>query len=331
MPPDVPILDAAKELARDAEPEPCDAPSCDDGANDESCGDAPEAVKNAAPWLNVAARVGYAAKGATYLLVGSIGVLTALHGGAEKGARGSIRAILDEPLGKPAVAAIGVGLLCYVAWQGLRAVFDPEGEGPGLKGWRKRATFAVSFGAHLMLGLFCFNLLLGPFNFGYAGRPVEWEAPDEPDDYLEPPEESLPQTVGARVMGWPGGWVLVVAVGLAVLGFGLGQLYKAAVTDLCDVLDVGRLGTGWQRAILAVSRVGVGARGVAFGLAGAYVVWGGWQTAAHHLGGLGRGLRALGDFGPWALGVVAVGLANYGLFMLAKAAFRRIHIDDEPA
>ncbi len=65
-----------------------------------------------------------------------------------------------------------------------------------------------------------------------------------------------------------------------------------------------------------------------FCVVGAFLVVAGTSADPSQARGLGGVLAALAaqPFGPWLLGLVAVGLLSYGLFLLAEARYRRMVI-----
>ena len=96
-------------------------------------------ARRAAGWIEPVARVGYAAKGVVYCLIGVIAVMAAV-GMRERVAdqRGVMKAILAQPFGKVMLLAMAVGLSCYTLWYFIQAILDPEGAGHDLKGAAKR-------------------------------------------------------------------------------------------------------------------------------------------------------------------------------------------------
>ena len=80
--------------------------------------------------------------------------------------------------------------------------------------------------------------------------------------------------------------------------------------------------------LLAVraGQVGLAARGVVFGIIGYFLMQAAYHSKAGEARGLSGALRALEQqpSGRWILGVVAIGLMAYGLFMLMLGRYRRI-------
>ena len=273
-------------------------------------------------WVEAVARAGYAAKGVTYLLIGGLAVWAAwtTGSGGVEGGQGAIGTLSDEPMGKPLIGLIGLGLLAYAAWQLLRAAIDPEGECADKTGLARRAGFAISGLIYLSLVLYCANIALGLFGYGSGGGDAGADGRGG--------GERGPQTVSAAVMAWPGGKWLVAAVGLGILGFGLVQLYKAFTADLEDRLDLSPLGPAARSAARAVGRLGMAGQGVVFGLIGGFVAYAGVSSDPEQAGGIEKALQELGRHGgAGALGAVAVGLIAYGLYLLLHARYRRIDAD----
>jgi hypothetical protein len=81
-----------------------------------------------------------------------------------------------------------------------------------------------------------------------------------------------------------------------------------------------------RKLVDLAGRLGYVARGVVFGLTGVFLVVAGVQARPDQARGLGGVLATLAGqpFGPWLLGLVAVGLVAYGAFMLIAARYRRM-------
>ena len=69
-------------------------------------------------WMPIVAYVGYAARSVAFWLVGAFLVQAALTYDPSKarGLDGSLRTLMREPFGKPAVVAVAIGLIAFGAW-----------------------------------------------------------------------------------------------------------------------------------------------------------------------------------------------------------------------
>ena len=275
--------------------------------------DAAAAVGNAAsdvaPWIVRFARVGFAAKAAFYALIGLLAARAAFGmGGETTDSRGAMRMIGDGPGGRAVLALIGVGLLGYAAWRLVSAATDAEGRGSEPKALAIRTGTAAKGVTHGWLGVVALLAAMRD---------------------ASPDGGSGEQTRGwtARVLEWPFGRWLVIAVGLGVVGYGLYQLYRAMRRDkLAKRLDLHEASPTAGAWILNLGQFGVAARGVVFGLIGFLVARAAWNYAPSQAGGVEQSLDVLGGMGPLVLGTVAVGLMAYGLYELAEARYRRIRV-----
>ena len=77
-----------------------------------------------------------------------------------------------------------------------------------------------------------------------------------------------------------------------------------------------------------LGRLGFAARGIVFSIVGALLISAAIHAEPQEARGLGGALTMLGEqsFGPWLLGVVAVGLIAYGFYILVEARYRRMVI-----
>lgn len=275
-------------------------------ASGPSLGDhARSTLHDGAPWVQRLARLGYAAKGVVYLVVGALAVQAAYSPGMRpQDSEGALSAILRQPLGVALLGVVALGLAGYVLWRLVQALLDPEHKGTGAKGVAVRTGYLLSALVHAGLTVEAVRLLLGSSRGG--GR--------EPEDWT------------AAVLAQPMGWWLVAAAGAGIIAFGLFELYRAAAVELSKRLDLGGVSADTRRRIVYLGRAGLAARGIVFGIIGWFVVQAALHSASREVQGLGEALRTVREqsHGRWLLGGVALGLAAYGAFLLVKARYRRI-------
>jgi hypothetical protein len=68
------------------------------------------------------------------------------------------------------------------------------------------------------------------------------------------------------------------------------------------------------------------ARGIVFCVSGFFLIQAARQSDASEARGLGEALQVLAQqpYGPWILGIVALGLVAYGIYMVLQARYRRL-------
>ena len=263
------------------------------------------AIRQVAPWIEVLARLGYGAKAVLYGTIGLLAAGAALGDGRGKATdtRGALRVVLGAPFGRHVLLAIAAGLAGYALWRLIEALADPEQRGTSAKALAVRIGFAVRALAHGALAVAAFRLATG--NAEGRGGPDRWTA---------------------WLFGLPGGAALVWAGAAAVAGYGAYQLYRAWKAKLGRHLAISRLPAGTARGIVGVSRFGIGARGVVFGLIGYFLA----RAASRHdpaaAGGVRESLLVLAGVGQWALAATALGLLAYGVYQLVEARYRRIDV-----
>ena len=256
--------------------------------------------------IELASRLGYAARGLVYLGLGSIVLLAALDlTPRAHGAKGLLRAWAGWPLGWVLISAIGLGLAGFAAWRFLQAAFDADRHGRSPKAWAVRVGQAFSGVVYGGLALSAFELL------------------DELEDIGAIDDEQGVHHTARTILDLPYGDSLLIGAGLVVLAFGVGNVIQGVMQDFSKRLDCGdRL----CRVVTPLAKLGYGARGLASLPLGVFLVLAGIEARAGEARSWGGALQAIErqPFGSSALCVVAVGLIAFGLFGLIEARYRRI-------
>jgi hypothetical protein len=271
--------------------------------------EAREAAAKVSPWICGLARAGYAAKGVTYVLAGTLAMLAAFSyaGGRTGGTSQTLAALLDHPYGWAALVLIAAGLLGYAMWSLVLAVADPEQKGRNWSGLRKRFVYLCKGFVHLGLVAVAIGTLVGVVRSSAGRDPVE-------------------QWTG-KLMSLPLGIWLVGVAGACVVWAGGFQVYRSwRPKRLDDQLMLWQFGQGLRRFLGGVGRFGVAARGLIFLLIGVFMVAAAYHADPHEAKGVGRALRYIQQQaeGRWLLTAVALGLICYGLFQFVLARYRRI-------
>ncbi|MEZ0492102.1 DUF1206 domain-containing protein [Kineococcus sp. TBRC 1896] len=231
-------------------------------------------------------RVGVAAEGVVYLLIGWLAAQVAL-GGASTSAdsSGALAQIAQQPFGTVLLVVLAVGFGALLLWQVVEVVTEDE--------LPHRARAVVKGVAAAALGFSCVRFATGGGSSSGSQQ----------------------QTVTQRVLEAPGGAVLVVLVGLAVVVVGVVTAVKGLKGDFEDKIE-GTLSPALRRLGMA----GKLARGIAFAVLGVLVA-----LSATGDTGKSRGLDAAfheiaaQPYGVVLLLVVAAGVIAFGVFQLVTA------------
>lgn len=253
-------------------------------------------------WL---ARLGFAARGLVYVLVGWFALDAARSGGTPGDNREALETLAGSDIGRLLLGLVALGLVGYALWRLTEAAFDPEGLGRDAKGVAKRAGFALSGIVHLGLALFAARLALAE----RAGQSGDTNA-----------EQS-----SAMLMAQPGGVWLVGLVGVALLAGAAGNFLEAWRAEFARHMGGGEPAPG---SVKLAGRIGYAARGVVFSLIGWLFIRAARAADPEQAGGTGEALRELqtSDSGPLLLGLVALGLLLFGVFSLIEARYRRLRV-----
>jgi hypothetical protein len=261
------------------------------------------------PWgasAEMAARLGYVARGTVYLSIGLIALL-AVAGAAPhtRGAVSAMQAWSRWPLGNVLLWLIGIGLYGFAGWRAMQAVFDVDQQGRGAKAWASRAGQAVS-------GLIYGGLAVSVFG-----------VIDTLHDLRHVGEQAQTRAAVAAVMAWPLGSKVVMAGGLFILACGLGNAIRAFVDDFGSTL---RCEPRTKRWACRLARVGYFGRGVAMLPAGFFMLIAGWDERAIEARSVGSALWTLHalPFGDLGLTLIGVGVTAFGAFAFVEAWHRPI-------
>ena len=261
-----------------------------------------------AAWVKGLARFGYAAKGVVYAIIGVLAAQAAFGGGGQTtGQSGALQQVVGQPFGRIMLGVVAVGLVGYAIWRLVQAIMDPEQEGTDGEGIVKRIGYAISGLVYLGLAFTSFQIIRGTGGGGGSNA----------EDYT------------ARLMSQPFGQWLVGIVGVIIVGVGFFQLYKGFAAKFREDLKLSEMGSAEETWATRAGRTGLAARGVVYGVIGVLLIQAALQANPQQAGGLGEALGTLANqpYGPWILGLVALGLVAYGAYAaLVLARFRKIEV-----
>ncbi len=252
-------------------------------------------------------RIGFAARGVVYLVVGWLALRSAVGIGTATDKQGALEAVAQQPEGALLLGIVAIGLFAYTTWSLVRAVFDPERRGHGASAVTQRIGYAVAGLSYGGLALEAVHLALGS---GSAGQS----------------SDAATQDWTARLLNTPFGPPLVTIVGTIMLVIAATELVGAYTAKFGRDLSLEGMGPEARRWVIRVGRMGLVARGVVFGLIGIFLIQASRHKDAGEAVGLGGALHKLTEqpYGDVLLGLVAAGLCMYGLFSFVEARYRRL-------
>jgi hypothetical protein len=255
------------------------------------------------PWIEWLARFGYAARGAVYSIVGLLAIQTAFGSrGEATDTQGALQAVARQSTAL--LWLLAFGLLGYAVWRLLQGTLDPENKGHEPKGLAQRGAMIASGLIYGGLALAAFRMASGSGDAGGGGQ----------------------QGFTAEMMTKPFGRWLVALAGIAVIVSGLYQIHNGWTEKFRKHFKTQEMNADEQRLAVNTGKLGLIARGIVFLMSGWFLVQAALRFDPSQARGLGGALETLAaqPYGPWLLGLVALGLLAFGSYSILLARYRRI-------
>ncbi len=250
-------------------------------------------------WL---ARAGLASRGVVYAVIGILALGLAIGaGGRATNQQGALKTVAQGPFGKALLMLLAIGLAGYALWRLARAAL---GHGQQQRDSTGDRVVALASGvAYAILFVTAVQILMG--SGSSSGSPKE---------------------ATGGVLGWTGGPLLIGTTGAVLIGVGGYQAFKGVTRKFLDDSRTDRMSDAVRRAFTALGVFGHVARAIIFALIGYGLIRAALDYDARQAVGLDGALRELSraSYGPWLLGVVALGLIGFAAYSAADARFRKI-------
>jgi Domain of Unknown Function (DUF1206) len=256
--------------------------------------------------LKVAARAGFVARGAIYLLIGIIALQIALGHGGQADRGGALGQIAAKSYGTFLLWLLVIGFAGLALWRFSEAAFGavgPDGHETGerLKSLARGLLYSFFFVSTL-------QLVTGTSSSATANG------------------NSQSKALTARVMTHSGGRLLVGVIGVVVLVIGVLLAREGWTKSFLKRLNLGEAPTGTRSVVEKLGVFGGVARGAVIALAGVFLIIAAVRFSPSKAEGIDGSLRAFAHTpaGPFLLIPVALGLVAFGLFSWCEARWRRV-------
>lgn len=244
------------------------------------------------------AKLGYAARGVIYLIVGGLAVMAAFgKGGQTTDTKGALMTVMSQPFGDALMVVLIIGLLGYASWRFTQAVKDTDNHGTDAKGIAVRGGLFVSSITHLALAVWGATILTGN-------------------------GDASSQSNGGFLASEIGQLSLAV-IGVAAIGAGIAHLFKGWTARFERYMNIPPDKDAIARPIC---RFGLIARGVVWCIIGALFINTALVARDGDVKGMADALQYLqnSNYGPWLLAVVAAGLFAFGVYSVLESFYRRV-------
>ncbi len=252
--------------------------------------------------FDLAARLGFLAKGLVYVLIGLLAIQVALGNSQEADQEGALQAVSEQPFGSVVLWLMVVGFAAYAMWRFSEAAWGRRDESDEKKRTIKRIGSAANGVVYLAFGVLAYRTVTGGASSG-GGEPVT-----------------------AKVLEWQNGEALVIAAGVVVIAIAIGLAIRGLMTDFEKHLNTSSMSRTTFQTVRRLGQAGYVARGIVFALVGGLII----KAAVDHKPGKAEGfdtaLKSVADapYGKFLLIAAALGLICFGAYAISEARYRRI-------
>lgn len=252
--------------------------------------------------LSLLGRLGLVGRTGFYVILTALTIQIALLGGRshrQADAHGALALISRPTLGKIAIAAVALGFLLFGIGRLVGAVEDTT----------------VSTGRRVL------TALQGLFYLALTYVPCSFLAGNYQTGSQQQQEKST-----ARLLGIPGGRVILVGVGVILLAVCVQQIRGAVKMEFRDGLDLSGAPGPVKTAANASGVVGITARALVFLPIGIFLMISAFESDPRRSYGTDGELLALSGY-TWGVAVivaVAAGLAVFVVYSALEARYRKV-------
>lgn len=268
-------------------------------------------------WGDRLARVGLAARGAVFLILGYLvariatGALGSTSAPHQPASLPGVADALDAQTGGSVVLyVLAIGLALYAMFSLIDTILHHDDETPAAKKWGDRALSAWGF---VMYSVFC----------GYC---VSIASSANHSNQSSASDRSQKTQLTEDVLRWPGGPVWLGLLAALLIGMAVFLVSRAWRRSFRPRLERDRMSTRVWRLALVLGTVGYLGRAGLFAVVGGCVLAAAVDDRPQYGQGVNGSLRVLAEStaGPALLGLLAAALVVYGLYMFVETRYRRV-------
>jgi hypothetical protein len=239
-----------------------------------------------------------------YGLIGIIAIQIALGDSRQQADRsGALRLVAATPVGEVILWLLVIGFAGLTLWRLSEAALGGPGSDANKPSPRLLCLVKAVIYAALTYSIASYALGLG--------------APSSTNQQS--------QDLTATALRHPGGPAVVAIVGVVIVGAGVYLVVEAYRRRFLRDMRFRSASTTTRKAVTRLGQIGGIARGVVFVTVGIFLVVAAVDAQPGQAKGIDSALRALArtPFGPWLLGLVAIGLVLFGVYSCSEARWRR--------
>lgn len=249
------------------------------------------------------ARVGYAAKGVVYVLLGVVAFMAAFELGRsvnEASRSGVFRMVREAPGGSMLMGTLALGLVCYALWRLVQALAPRYGHETSTG---KRVLYFFSALAYGAIAFAAIKMALWQQDSGANQQ----------------------QTLASTLLARRGGQWLTGLAAAILLGIGIYQVYYGWSERYRKHVNESQISAPHAGILLRSGKVGYMARGLVWAVIAYLLFRAALHASASEAGDTTDALRFLegSPLGSYLLGAVGLGLIAFGVFNFIRARYER--------
>lgn len=244
------------------------------------------------------ARAGFVCYGVIHLLFAWLALQIALgNSSGESDQSGALQFVAKQPAGKFLLILIAVGMIALAVWQIFEAAV-----GSG------KTTERVVSG---------FRAILYAYFAWLAIKVIRGASTSQANSQ---------QQTTSKVMDASGGRFLIGLIGVVVVGIGVGLAVYGIRKKFEEHLKIGSMRAAIRKTVRRLGIAGYTAKGVAYAVAGVLLVVAAVTYDPKKARGLDGALRTVAEqsYGQWMLGLIALGIAAFGVYCFFQARYRKV-------
>lgn len=249
------------------------------------------------PILEKLAKVGFAARGVLYAIIGVVALQIAFGSGGEADKSSAIHMVRNSPFGDALLWIMAIGLAALTIWQITEAIWGRIEVKDRVEAAAKAAVYA--FLVFTMVSLLTQN-----------------KAASSTDSQSKDATKFL--------FDLPGGQFLVGLMALGVIALGVYWIYEGWTEKFMKDMNVTEPRA--RRTVTNLGKAGYIARGIVGLTAGGLIGKAALTYDPDKAVGIDGALKSLADtaIGPWLLVLVAIGLILFAVYCFAEARWHRV-------
>lgn len=256
-------------------------------------------------WLERAARAGYFARGAVFLIIGYFAFRAAFASGSSMGSQDAVDQIAGASIGMVLLWLLVMALAFFAIWRVIQSLFDVDRHGTDAKGLAVRAGLLGSAVAYGALAFYAGSLAVG-------------------SDGQSSGSGAGSNLIGKAYEAGYGVW-LTYAIAVVVIGVGAAHIYKGAKAGFEKYMSIPLKYRDWLKP---VCQFGLIARGLTFFVI-AFLLFKGASAYSGGAPGLEDALNAIASwsYGWLLLSLTGLGLIAFGVYGVTEGIYRRINVE----